>query len=113
MTIPIARPVAAVSHQSDTPSPPQVMLDARPLASGATFMIGAADAPIGLPFSQGPGSGGGVGDGTGTGIGSGSGAGLGPGSGGGFGGGVFRPGGGVIGPVLVSEVKPVYTADAL
>jgi protein TonB len=26
---------------------------------------------------------------------------------------VYRPGGGVVGPVLVTEVKPVYTAEAL
>jgi TonB family protein len=89
------------------------VLDAKPLASGTRFMIGAPQGPAGLPFSQGPGWGGGVGEGTGTGIGSGTGPGIGPGSGGGFGGGVYRPGGGVVGPVLLREVKPVYTPEAL
>jgi TonB family protein len=112
LTIPVARPVATTSLKTDSP-PQQLVLDAKPLASGTTFVIGAPDAPAGLPFSQGPGSGGGVGEGTGTGIGSGTGSGIGPGSGGGSGGGVYRPGGSVVGPVLVSEVKPIYTAEAL
>ena len=113
LTIPVARPVTATRLTTDSPPPQQLVLDAKSLASGTTFVIGVPDAPEGLPFSQGPGSGGGVGEGTGTGIGSGTGPGLGPGSGGGFGGGVYRPGGGVVGPVLVREVKPIYTAEAL
>ena len=69
----------------------------------------------GLPSatSQGSGSGGGAGTGTGTGIGPGQGSGLGPGTGGGTGGGVYRPGNGVAMPVVVNEVKPSYTADAM
>jgi TonB family protein len=63
--------------------------------------------------SLGPGSGGGVGTGTGTGIGSGTGSGLAEGSGGGTGGGVYRPGGSVTPPRLLSQVRPTYTADAL
>jgi protein TonB len=86
----------------------------QPLASGTAFLIGLPDALPSLPFSQGPGFGGGVGEGTGTGIGSGSGPGLGRGSGGGFGGGAYRPGSaGVVPPVLLKEVKPRYTAEAL
>ena len=113
LTVPVARPVTATRLTADSPPPQQLVLDAKPLASGTTFVIGAPDAPPGLPFSQGPGSGGGVGEGIGTGIGSGTGPGIGPGTGGGFGGGVYRPGGGVVGPVLVREVKPVYTSEAL
>jgi protein TonB len=113
LTIPVARPVTAARVTTDSPPSQEVVLDAKPLASGTAFVIGAPDAPEGLPFSQGPGSGGGVGEGGGTGIGSGTGPGIGPGSGGGFGGGVYRPGGGVVGPVLVRDVKPVYTAEAL
>ena len=113
LTIPVAKPVTVTRLNTDSPPPQQLVLDAKPLASGTTFVIGAPDAPAGLPFSQGPGSGGGIGEGTGTGIGSGTGPGIGPGSGGGFGGGVYRPGGGVIGPVLVAQVKPIYTAEAL
>ena len=113
LTIPVSRPVTTAALTTDSPPPQQLVLDAKPLASGTTFVIGAPDVPPGLPFSQGPGSGGGVGEGTGTGIGSGTGPGIGPGSGGGIGGGVYRPGGGVVGPVLVTEVKPIYTAEAL
>jgi TonB family protein len=38
---------------------------------------------------------------------------MGPGSGGGFGGGVYRPGGAVTPPRLISQVKPHYTSNAL
>jgi TonB family protein len=77
------------------------------------FQVGLLDGSPTLGTSQGPGSGGGVGEGVGTGIGSGRGPGLGPGSGGGTGGGVYRPGGGVIPPTLLLQVKPTYTAEAL
>jgi len=53
------------------------------------------------------------GGGRGTGIGTGTGSGVGPGEGGGFGGGVYQIGNGVTSPVLVKEVKPNYTSDAM
>jgi TonB family protein len=90
-----------------------VALDAKPLASGLTFQVGAPESPLTLGASQGIGSGGGVGEGVGTGIGSGLGPGLGPGSGGGTGGGVYRPGNGVTAPTLLVQVRPTYTAYAL
>ncbi|MBV9302730.1 MAG: energy transducer TonB [Acidobacteriaceae bacterium] len=62
-------------------------------------------------FSTGPGTGG-FGTGSGGGIGSGNGNGYGPGSGGGTGGGVFRPGGDVSMPQLVSKVEPEYSEEA-
>jgi TonB family protein len=62
--------------------------------------------------SQGPGKGGGIGTGSGTGLGEGDGNGIGPGSGGGTGGGPFRPGSGIEPPVLVREIRPVYTTEA-
>src|SRR5215471_13339019 len=68
-------------------------------------------AKIGPP-SNGPGSGGGIGSGSGGGFGSGSGGGLGPGEGGGVGGGVFRVGGGVTAPALLSKVEPEYSEEA-
>jgi TonB family protein len=46
-------------------------------------------------------------------VGSGRGRGLGPGIGGGTGGGVYRPGGAVSAPRLITEVKPRYTPEAL
>src|SRR5262245_12532531 len=70
--------------------------------------------PEGIPGppSAGPGSGGGIGTGTGRGVGSGSGPGAGPGTGGGTGGGVFRPGGGVSAPEVISKVDPQYSEEA-
>lgn len=53
------------------------------------------------------------GGGRGTGIGTGTGSGVGEGTGGGFGGGVYNIGNGVTSPVLVREVKPNYTGDAM
>jgi protein TonB len=114
MTVPVARPLSDAEHVVDVPAPsPQILLDARPLESGVNEQIGALEGGVGLETSQGPGSGGGVGDGAGTGIGSGQGPGLGPGVGGGTGGGVYRLGGGVMPPTILSQVRPSYTNDAL
>lgn len=52
------------------------------------------------------------GGGTGTGIGNGNGDGYGPGSGGNQGGGVYRVGGEVSAPVLISKVDPEYSEEA-
>ena len=92
---------------------PAVVLDAKPMASGMYDQIGLPTGGVSFGTSTGPGSGGGVGTGTGTGIGPGRGPGIGPGSGGGIGGGVFRPGGAVSAPRVITEVKPIYTSDAL
>ena len=54
----------------------------------------------------------GIGSGIGGGIGSGRGNGVGPGSGGGFGGGVYRIGGGVSAPSVLSKVEPEYSEEA-
>jgi periplasmic protein TonB len=64
------------------------------------------------PPSNGPGSGGGIGSGSGGGVGPGRGPGYGPGEGGGFGGGVFRVGGGVSAPTLLSKIEPEYSEEA-
>jgi protein TonB len=95
------------------PAAPAVLLDARPLASGNSDVLGLPVGGVSFGTSTGPGSSGGVGEGTGTGIGSGSGPGLGPGSGGGTGGGAYKPGGAVSPPRVIREVKPTFTADAL
>ena len=58
--------------------------------------------------SNGQGSGGGIGNGKGNGVGNGSG----PGYGGGVGGGVYRVGGGVSAPVLLSKTEPEYSEEA-
>ncbi len=54
----------------------------------------------------------GLGNGTGNGLGNGNGDGYGPGSGGGQGGGVYRIGGEVSQPVLISKVEPEYSEEA-
>ena len=114
LTVPVARPIVGDTKPLYEPPPlPAIALDAVPLASGIGIQIGLPDGDPGVTPSQGPGTGGGAGDGVGTGIGPGRGPGLGPGSGGGTGGGVYRPGNGVSAPVLLKEVKPTYTADAL
>src|SRR5215831_7528619 len=68
-------------------------------------------AKIGPP-SNGPGSGGGIGSGSGGGVGPGKGGGFGPGEGGGVGGGVFRVGGGVTAPQLLTKIEPEYSEEA-
>ena len=64
------------------------------------------------PASNGPGSGGGIGSSKGGGIGAGTGPGVVPGEGGGFSGGVYRTGGGVSAPALLSKVEPEYSEEA-
>jgi len=114
LTIQVAKPVVASEQPKDATTPPQqVVLDAKPLASGTALWTGLPDVSSSLPFSQGPGVGGGAGEGTGTGIGSGTGPGLGPGSGGGFGAGAYRLGGGVTPPTVLNQVRPKYTTEAL
>jgi len=63
------------------------------------------------PLSGGPGSQG-LGSGSGGGLGSGTGNGYGPGSGGAMGGGVYRVGGDVSPPVLISKTEPEYSEAA-
>ena len=114
LTVPVTKRVEVRSSPQDNPSPPpQVLLEAKPLASGTAVMTGLPEASPSLPLSSGPGSGGGVGGGTGSGIGPGSGPGMGEGSGGGFGGGAYRLGRGVTPPTLLKQVKPRYTAAAM
>ncbi|HSF19488.1 MAG TPA: energy transducer TonB [Vicinamibacteria bacterium] len=63
--------------------------------------------------SAGSGNGGGAGTGEGTGIGEGQGSGLGEGYGGGFGGGAYRLGSGITTPIVVRQVQPQFTDEAL
>jgi periplasmic protein TonB len=114
ITLRVAKPAPRSEKGVDLPSPlAQVLLDAKPLASGTFNQVGLPTGGVSFGTSTGPGTGGGVGDGFGTGIGSGRGPGIGPGSGGGTGGGVYRPGGSVSAPRVLIEVKPAYSSDAL
>jgi TonB family protein len=54
----------------------------------------------------------GLGAGSGTGVGAGSGNGYGPGRGGGMGGGVYKIGGDVAAPILISKTEPEYSEEA-
>lgn len=86
--------------------PPQIQLPNLNMTQ-----LGDPLAKLGPP-SNGPGGGGGIGTGYGTGVGSGNGPGVGPGEGGGIGGGVFKVGGGVSAPQLVSKIDPEYSEQA-
>jgi periplasmic protein TonB len=89
------------------------MLDAIPLAAGVEEHLGLPSGDLFAGTSLGPGVGGGVGEGVGTGIGGGRGPGIGEGSGGGIGGGVYRAGGLVTPPRVITEVRPTYTNRAM
>jgi protein TonB len=113
MTLRVAKPISTASRLIEITTLPQVVLDAEPLASGNVEQVGLPVGGVSFGTSTGPGSGGGVGEGIGTGIGPGRGPGIGPGSGGGIGGGVYRPGGSVTPPRVMTEVRPTYTSEAL
>ena len=103
-----AKPVQAakpIPRPADVPTPEVTVPIQTPQAvQTLPGSISALDVPTGV------GTGGG---GKGTGIGSGTGSGVGEGSGGGFGGGAYQIGNGVTSPVLIKEVKPNYTGDAM
>ena len=116
LTVPVEKKPALEQQPAKVEPNPieQLNIPAKELASALDSLPGAIEAPAGPPtVSQGSGSGGGAGTGRGTGIGPGTGSGLGPGTGGGTGGGAYRPGNGVTTPVVVKEVKPAYTSDAM
>jgi len=97
----------------DIPPPPPAPLLA-PIRTDATLPVtsGVVSGLSAAP-SLGTGTGGGGGTGRGTGSGSGTGSGIGPGTGGGFGGGAFRPGSGADNPVVIKQVDPKYTPEAM
>jgi TonB family protein len=116
LTVPVEKKPSFVEQQTKVEPNPieQLNIPAKELAAAVDSLPGAIEAPPGPPsVSQGSGSGGGAGTGSGTGIGPGSGSGLGPGSGGGTGGGIYQPGNGVTTPIVLREVKPQYTSDAM
>ena len=112
-TVRVRKPASPPGSVADTASAPALLLDAKPLASGTREQVGLLVGGVSFGISTGPGSGGGAGEGIGTGIGPGRGPGIGPGAGGGIGGGVYRPGGSVTSPRVITKVRPTYTDDAL
>lgn len=90
--------------------PPKEVPQLPPVTIAATSSIDSLPGALqGLPTASGTGGGGG----SGTGVGGGRGSGVGEGWGGGTGGGAYRPGNGVISPVLIHEVRPSYTSEAM
>ena len=112
-TLRVAKPVSPGGRDAERIATPEVVLEAKPLAAAGVDQIGLPTGGVSFGTSTGPGDGGGVGEGVGTGIGPGRGSGIGPGSGGGIGGGLYRPGGAVTPPRVITEVKPTYTSHAL
>jgi TonB family protein len=116
LTVPVVTPPRLEEQQArNEPNPIEsLIVPAKALAAAQDSLPGAIEAPPGPPtLSQGSGSRDGSGTGTGPGIGPGTGPGLGPGSDGGTGGRRYQPGNGVTTPILLREVKPSYTSDAM
>ena len=115
LTVPVAKPPAfAQPLVRSEPNPiAQLNIPAKALAAAEDSLPGALDVPPGPTLSQGSGADGGSGTGKGPGDGPGTGSGLGPGRDGGHGGDHYRPGNDVTTPILLREVKPSYTSDAM
>lgn len=105
---PIPEPTPPPPEPEETPpvEVPELTIPAQQMAAATAISPGAIGPPSTTPSES-------LGSGTGTGAGAGTGSGLGPGTGGGTGGGVYRPGNGVTLPVVLREIKPQYTADAM
>ncbi len=109
ITVPAAKPPEITPPTETKPEPPvepQLTIPAQTLAAATEISPGAISSSRESDSDS-------RGSGTGTGAGPGQGSGLGPGTGGGFGGGAYQPGNGVTLPVVVREVKPQYTAEAM
>jgi periplasmic protein TonB len=116
VTVPVQRPPEISSQPLTNTAVPleQLYIPAKDLSSSQNLVPGTIEPPAGPPsISQGPGSHNGAGSGDGTGDGPGRGPGRGPGTDGGFGGEAFQPGSDITRPVLLREVKPAYTSDAM
>ncbi len=111
--LPEVKPIQQEKPKDEPKPEQQLQIPAKTLGAATVTAPGALEGTSASTLSLGPGSGGGAGTGTGTGIGPGNGPGLGPGWGGGTGGGAYRPGSGIDNPVVLREVKPQYTADAM
>ncbi len=107
-------PPREIQQQPHEPPPMALLLPVRPMDAGQLMAAGIVENANRAPStSQGSGTDGGAGTGRGPGSGPGDGAGVGPGSKEGIGDGPYQPGGDVKSPVLLREVKPSYTVDAM
>ena len=114
---PRKEPLAVPEQNKPDVQPVNVPEDALPLPDFLVPVKSQLDESLvglnDIGTSRGPGDGGGMGKGRGPGIGDGTGPGIGDGTDGGTGGGPFMPGNGIENPVVRTEVKPQYTADAM
>ncbi len=107
-------PAKARTYEAPKPEPKPIPQMSIPAVTSIAEIPGAlTEVAAPTVVAQGPSTGGGGGTGTGSGVGPGTGPGLGPGSGGGTGGGFYREGNGVSSPVVIREVKPNYTGEAM
>lgn len=98
-------PVPVIPPEVPPPVPPPPQLNAPILTPNAQML--QASGPALVSFSR---RGGG---GRGEGIGQGRGSGLGEGEGGGTGGGIYQLGAGIENPLVLREVQPKYTPEAM
>jgi periplasmic protein TonB len=112
LTVRVQTP-ASIVGQTTPPMLPELVLDAKPFASGTFAQLGLPSGGVSAAASLGPGSGGGLDTGIGAGLGPGRGDGVGPGIDKGIGGRAYRAGGAVTSPRVLREVKPAYTKRAM
>ena len=106
-------PAKPRTYEAPKPEPKPIPQMSIPAVTSIAEIPGALTEVAAPVVAQGPSTGGGGGTGTGSGVGPGTGPGLGPGSGGGTGGGFYREGNGVSSPIVIKEVKPNYTGEAM
>jgi periplasmic protein TonB len=115
LSVRVSQPASVPTQATEAPSPrePAPQTPIAPMGSGLESVPGSIDGLAVFSSSRGPGSGGGAGGLDGPGDGPGRGPGLGPGVGPGAGDGPPGTGGGIENPVLLVDVKPQYTPDAM
>ena len=104
--VPVEQPKLAIAPSIDVQK--DLKLPDNPMLPN----IGVTSSPNVKLASNGPGSGAGMGSGSGGGLGSGAGNGLGPGQGGNTGGGLYRIGGGISAPSVISAPEAEFSDEA-
>jgi periplasmic protein TonB len=107
-------PPDRLTDDQQQPAPMALILPVRQTDAGTMLQAGVINnASLAPDASQGSGRNGGAGTGTNGGSGDDVGPGEGPGRNGGTGGDVYAVGGNVLAPILLREVKPAYTPEAM
>jgi periplasmic protein TonB len=104
--VPVEQPKLAIAPSIDVQK--DLKLPDNPMMPN----IGVTSSPNVKLASSGPGGGAGMGTGNGGGLGSGNGNGLGPGTGGNTGGGLYRIGGGISAPSVISAPEAEFSDEA-